>query len=281
MTNADAQHRLRNRSWNSGRKSSRQRLAGHPQQLSTETMAHQGWDSLTVDMQHGAERLPGHGHHAAGDLDDRHGAGGARSLARARHPDEALDAGAYAVICPDGQSRARMRRSCVAWTSYPPRGMRSFGPVRALLYGGADYPQHATTTIVVFAHDRDRRRRSTTWTTSVASKGSTAVYIGPSDLSPVAGLYADHGRPGSGSAAQAMRAHHRAGQGARPAWQAFTTQRRDGAGTHRQGLPVRHRQLRRAPDRRRCTAGDGQDARRPDAAHRPAVPTEYRRKGLQ
>jgi 4-hydroxy-2-oxoheptanedioate aldolase len=39
----------------------------------------------------------------------------------------------------------------VAYTHYAPRGTRSFGPVRALLYGGADYAQHANDTIVTFA----------------------------------------------------------------------------------------------------------------------------------
>lgn len=39
----------------------------------------------------------------------------------------------------------------VAVTHYPPRGSRSFGPNRALLYGGADYPKHANETVVAFA----------------------------------------------------------------------------------------------------------------------------------
>jgi 4-hydroxy-2-oxoheptanedioate aldolase len=34
---------------------------------------------------------------------------------------------------------------------YPPRGARSFGPNRALLYGGADYWQHANDEVLVFA----------------------------------------------------------------------------------------------------------------------------------
>jgi hypothetical protein len=34
---------------------------------------------------------------------------------------------------------------------YPPRGARSFGSNRALLYGGADYWQHANDEVLVFA----------------------------------------------------------------------------------------------------------------------------------
>ena len=44
---------------------------------------------------------------------------------------KALDAGAYAVICPMVNSREDAER-LVAWTHYAPRGTRSFGPVRAL-----------------------------------------------------------------------------------------------------------------------------------------------------
>ena len=49
-----------------------------------------------------------------------------------------LDAGAYAVICPMVNTREDAQR-LVAYTHYAPRGTRSFGPVRASLYGGADY----------------------------------------------------------------------------------------------------------------------------------------------
>ena len=34
----------------------------------------------------------------------------------------------------------------VAYTHYAPRGTRSFGPIRATLYGGADYADRMPTT---------------------------------------------------------------------------------------------------------------------------------------
>jgi 4-hydroxy-2-oxoheptanedioate aldolase len=82
-----------------------------------------------------------------------------------------LDAGAYGVICPMVNTREDAQQ-LVAYTHYAPRGTRSFGPVRALLYGGADYPQHANDTIVTFAMI-ETPRRSTTSTTSCRSKGWT------------------------------------------------------------------------------------------------------------
>jgi 4-hydroxy-2-oxoheptanedioate aldolase len=92
-----------------------------------------------------------------------------------------LDAGAYGVICPMINSRQDAER-LVAWTHYAPRGTRSFGPVRALLYGGTDYAEHANDTIVTFAmietaHALDHLDEI------LSVEGLDAVYIGPSDLS--------------------------------------------------------------------------------------------------
>ena len=42
-----------------------------PNSFSAETMAHQGWDSLTVDLQHGVVDYQAMVDHAAGDLDHR------------------------------------------------------------------------------------------------------------------------------------------------------------------------------------------------------------------
>ena len=65
---------------------------------------------------------------------------------------------------------------------YPPRGYRSWGPVRASIYAGADYGDHANDDIVVMPMIE----------TALALKnldeilsvpGVDAVYVGPSDLS--------------------------------------------------------------------------------------------------
>lgn len=60
---------------------------------------------------------------------------------------KALDAGAFGIICPMINSAAEAE-AFVAATRYPPLGNRSFGPARGLLYGGADYFQHADKSIV-------------------------------------------------------------------------------------------------------------------------------------
>jgi 4-hydroxy-2-oxoheptanedioate aldolase len=92
-----------------------------------------------------------------------------------------LDAGAYGVICPMVNTREDAQK-LVAWTHYAPRGTRSFGPVRALLYGGADYPQHANDTIVTFAMIETAQALDNL-DAILSVEGLDAVYIGPSDLS--------------------------------------------------------------------------------------------------
>ena len=70
----------------------------------------------------------------------------------------------------------------VASTHYAPRGPRSFGPVRALLYAGQDYPQHANDTIVSFAMIETAQALDNL-DSILSVEGLDAVYIGPSDLS--------------------------------------------------------------------------------------------------
>src|SRR3954468_22217631 len=93
---------------------------------------------------------------------------------------KSLDAGAYAVICPMVNTREDAQK-LVSWTHYAPRGTRSFGPVRALLYSGADYPQHANDTVVAFAMIETAQALDNL-DAIMSVEGLDAVYIGPSDL---------------------------------------------------------------------------------------------------
>jgi 4-hydroxy-2-oxoheptanedioate aldolase len=93
----------------------------------------------------------------------------------------ALDAGAYGVICPMINTREDAQR-LVSYTHYAPRGTRSYGPVRALLYGGPDYPQHADETIVTFAMIETRAALDNL-DGILSVQGLDAIYVGPSDLS--------------------------------------------------------------------------------------------------
>jgi 4-hydroxy-2-oxoheptanedioate aldolase len=96
-----------------------------------------------------------------------------------------LDAGAYGVICPMINNRAEAER-LVAACRYPPKGSRSFGPIRALLYAGADYAKHANDTVVVFAMIETRDALNNL-DEILSVSGLDAIYIGPADLSNALG----------------------------------------------------------------------------------------------
>ena len=149
--------------------------------FSAETMAHQGWDSLTIDLQHGVVDYQAM-------VTMLQAVSTTDTVPMVRVPwlepgilMKSLDAGAYGVICPMVNSRLDAQ-NLVAWTHYAPRGTRSFGPVRALLYAGADYPQHANDTIVAFAMIETAQALDNL-DAILAVEGLDAVYVGPADLS--------------------------------------------------------------------------------------------------
>jgi 4-hydroxy-2-oxoheptanedioate aldolase len=152
-----------------------------PNSFSAETMAHQGWDSLTVDLQHGVVD-----YQAMVTMLQAISTTDTVPVVRVPWLEpgilmKTLDAGAYAVICPMVNTRADAEK-LVAYTHYAPRGTRSFGPVRALLYGGADYPKHANDTIVTFAMIETAQALENL-EEIMSTPGLDAIYIGPSDLS--------------------------------------------------------------------------------------------------
>ena len=152
-----------------------------PNSFSAETMAHQGWDSLTIDMQHGmidySTMVP-----------MLQAISTTNTVPVVRVPwlepgilMKTLDAGAYGVICPMINSKEDAQK-LVAYTHYAPQGTRSYGPTRALLYSGADYPKHANDTIVTFAMIETAKALDNL-DEILSVKGLDAIYIGPSDLS--------------------------------------------------------------------------------------------------
>ena len=168
--------------------------------FSAETMAHQGWDSLTIDLQHGVVD-----YQAMVPMLQAISTTATVPVVRVPWLEpgilmKALDAGAYGVICPMVNSREDAQK-LVAYTHYAPRGTRSFGPVRALLYSGADYPQHANDTIVSFAMIETAAALDKL-DDILSVEGLDAIYIGPSlalgctptfdDLDPKAAEAVDH-----------------------------------------------------------------------------------------
>lgn len=152
-----------------------------PNSFSAETMAHQGWDTLTIDMQHGMID-----YQAMVTMLQAISTTPTVPVVRVPWLEpgiimKTLDAGAYGVICPMVNTREDAQK-LVAYTHYAPQGTRSFGPVRANLYSGADYAEHANQTIVAFAMIETAQALDNL-DAILSVDGLDAIYIGPSDLS--------------------------------------------------------------------------------------------------
>jgi 4-hydroxy-2-oxoheptanedioate aldolase len=145
-----------------------------------EIMAAQGYDSLSIDLQHGFV-----GYEAAGAMLQAVRASGVTPMVRVPWLDpadimKALDAGAYGIICPminTSEEAARL----VSYMRYPPHGVRSFGPTRVTFAAGADYGQHADKEVLCLAMI-ETAEAFKNLDEIVSTPGLDGVYIGPADL---------------------------------------------------------------------------------------------------
>lgn len=153
---------------------------GIPSTLSAEIIGLSGFDSVTVDLQHGMI-----GFDSA--LAMLQALSGTPAIPIVRVPVNdgpqimrALDAGAYGIICPMISTPEQARRF-VSACRYPPNGDRSFGPSRGFLYGGADYYQHADNTILTLAMIETQQGLDNL-DDILSVEGLDGVFIGPNDL---------------------------------------------------------------------------------------------------
>ncbi|MEX2081000.1 MAG: aldolase/citrate lyase family protein [Dehalococcoidia bacterium] len=157
-----------------------------PNSYTAEVMARMGFDALCIDMQHGLIDY--------GDIVPMLQAISQTEtvpIARVPWNDPAimmkvLDAGAYGVIVPLINNRAEAERAVQA-CRYPPMGFRSYGPIRASAYGGADYAEHANEEILVLAMIETADGLANL-DEICSTPGLSGVYIGPSDLGYALGL---------------------------------------------------------------------------------------------
>ncbi len=151
-----------------------------PSSYLAEGAGHQGFDAVTVDMQHGMI-----GFETAIAMFQGISATRAVPLARVERLEPSLvmrllDAGAMGIICPM-ISGAEDARAFVSAARYPGRGTRSFGPARGLLYGGADYFERANDEVLVIPMIETARAVDEI-DAILAVEGIDMVYVGPNDL---------------------------------------------------------------------------------------------------
>ncbi|MDX6750967.1 aldolase/citrate lyase family protein [Geminicoccaceae bacterium 1502E] len=165
--------------WNSG-KGTVNGWCSMPSPVAAEVMAHCGWDSITIDLQHGLIDYQA----AVGMLQ---AISTTETIPLARVPwreagiiMKMLDAGAYGIICPMVNTRAQAEE-LVSYCNYAPKGQRSFGPIRATIYGGADYGAKANETILSMAMIETKQALENL-DEILSTPGLDGIYVGPADL---------------------------------------------------------------------------------------------------
>ena len=151
-----------------------------PNAFTAEVMTTVGYDSLTIDMQHGlidykdmVVMLP--------SIAER----SVTPMVRVPWLDPAaimktLDAGAMGIICPMISTRAQAEE-LVSYMRFPPRGSRSLGPIRARYMLGSDYVQKNHEEVLAFAMIETAEGMDNL-DEIVKTPGLDGIYIGPSDL---------------------------------------------------------------------------------------------------
>ena len=152
-----------------------------PSAFSAEVMAHQGWDSCTIDMQHGVVDYVN-----ALNMLQAISTTNVTPLARVNWNEpgqimKILDAGCYGIICPMVSNR-KEAENFVQACQYPPKGFRSFGPIRASIYGGEDYAKHANQEVLKLAMIETKEALEKL-DEILNTPNLDGIYIGPADLS--------------------------------------------------------------------------------------------------
>ena len=157
-----------------------------PNSFTAEAFGKMGWDSITIDMQHGQNDYQS-------SIAMLQALANSQSVPMVRVPwnepgiiMRMLDLGVMGIIAP----MINTKKDCekfVSFCKYPPIGQRSFGPMRAQLVYGMDYFENANSNILCFAMIETKEAiENLDEILSVPSL--TGVYIGPADMSSSYGL---------------------------------------------------------------------------------------------
>ncbi|QDQ90358.1 aldolase [Rhodococcus sp. WB9] len=162
----------------------RERIVGYwsviDSPVSTEWLAHVGWDYIALDLQHG---LIGYSGMVAG-LTAIDASGSSVGMVRVESNDptpigRALDAGAAGVIVPLVNTAEEAARA-VASATYPPAGIRSYGPMRSQLRIGPTPADANRDTVLVVMIETPQGLANVEEICAVP--GLDGIYVGPSDL---------------------------------------------------------------------------------------------------
>jgi 4-hydroxy-2-oxoheptanedioate aldolase len=158
-----------------------------PSGFSAEVMAQCGWDSITVDLQHGVQDYQTMVQ--CFQAMDRHPI---TPLVRVPWNEpgiigKCLDGGAWGIICPMVNNAAEAKALADACL-YPPLGKRSNGPIRAAMYGEASSYQTIANSEVMVITMIETQQGIDNIDEILSVPGISGIYIGPSDMGLALGM---------------------------------------------------------------------------------------------
>lgn len=158
--------------------------------LFAEVLAHAGFDFVTVDMQHGSIELA-----TLAPVLQAVQAGGSSGIVRVpshemREIGKALDLGALAVVVPLVET-AEQATAIVAACRFPPKGIRSWGPMRPNLLVGSEEPAELERFGCFVMIETVRGLEHVEEIAAV--EGLTGIFVGPADLAISLGMSTDPG----------------------------------------------------------------------------------------
>ena len=157
-----------------------------PNSFTAEAFGKMGWDSVTIDMQHGQNDY-------STSIPMLQALSSSKSVPIVRVPwsepgiiMKMLDLGVMGIIAPMINTKEDCEKF-VSYCYYPPIGQRSFGPMRALLNYGSDYYKKANTSILSLAMIETKEAVNNI-DEILSIPNLSGVYIGPADMSSSYGL---------------------------------------------------------------------------------------------
>ena len=157
-----------------------------PNSFTAEAFGKMGWDSITIDMQHGQSDY-------STSIPMLQALSVSPSTPMVRVPwyepgiiMRMLDLGVLGIIAPMINTKEDCEKF-VSYCYYPPIGQRSFGPMRAQLVHGPDYFSNANKNVLSFAMI-ETQQAVDNLDEILSVPNLTGVYIGPADMSSSYGL---------------------------------------------------------------------------------------------
>jgi len=157
-----------------------------PNSFTAEAMSKMGWDTITIDMQHGQNDYNS-------SISMLQAISNSDAVPFVRVPwnepgiiMKMLDLGVLGIIAPMINSKKECE-DFVSYCNYPPIGKRSFGPMRAQLIYGSNYYDKANDNIVSLAMIETKEAVDNI-DEILSVPNLTGIYVGPGDMASSYGL---------------------------------------------------------------------------------------------